>query len=53
MNITVQEESKSQLGLFEASTYIIFNIQHKMKTNDDKRKKKKNIKFSLQVMCLH
>jgi len=35
MNLTVQEETRSQRGLFEASTYIIFNIlqnyKHKMK----------------------
>jgi len=35
MNITMQEETKSQLGLFEASIYIIFqisqNYKHKMK----------------------
>jgi len=35
MNLTVQEETKRQLGLFEASTYITFtilqNYKHKMK----------------------
>jgi len=35
MNISVQEETKSQSALFEASTWIIFNIlqnfKHKMK----------------------
>jgi len=44
MNITVQEETKSQLGIFEASIYIIFNIlqnyKHKMHKIDNKGKKK-------------
>jgi len=32
MNITVHEETTSQLGLFEASIYIIFKLyKHKMK----------------------
>jgi len=35
MNITVHEETKSQLGLFETSTYVIFkifqNYRHKKK----------------------
>jgi len=42
MNVTVQEEAKSQLGLFEAPTYIYYLkcYKHKMKNAQDRQQKK-------------
>lgn len=56
MNPTVQEEGKSQLGLFKASTYTI-KISYKMKNKTkyawDRQQRNMKEKTNVTRVCLH